>query len=208
MEISLSKNDIVYLFFKRCFDLAFSLIAIIIFFPAFVVISILIYFESGGPVFYRGERVGYLGVKFKIFKFRTMSRDAENGPATTSLGDDRITRTGKHLRKFKLDELPQLFNVVNGTMSLVGPRPEVPAFVARYNQEQLQILTAIPGITDLASIHFRNMTQIIDDEDPEGSYIKNVWEKKNALRLEYVKTRCFKLDMLIIFRTLVALVAR
>lgn len=197
-----------YLVIKRCFDVIFAVIAIVLFSPLLLLISFLNIIFSSGPLIYRGERVGLRGSHFYILKFRTMAPNAEKGSLTTSLNDPRVTPIGRYLRKYKLDELPQFFNVLLGSMSFVGPRPEVPVFVSKYSANQLEILEAKPGITDLASIYFRNMSNIIDDANPENSYLDHVWKKKNALRLEYVKNRCFKLDLIIIWRTLLALKAK
>ena len=198
----------MYAFFKRLLDIAVAAPAIVVLSPVLVTIALLVKFGSPGPVIYRGERVGLKGEHFHIYKFRTMVADAEKGSATTSNNDPRITPVGRYLRAYKLDELPQLFNVLFGSMSLVGPRPEIPRFVAKYTEEQRHILDAKPGVTDLASIHFRKMSDIIDDSNPETSYLENVWETKNALRLEYVRSRSFLLDLRIMWRTLVAVVIR
>jgi lipopolysaccharide/colanic/teichoic acid biosynthesis glycosyltransferase len=147
---------------KRVFDLLWSFIAVIIISPLFVIISLLIVFNSKGPVFYRQIRVGRFNIDFKIYKFRTMKTDSDKlGLITVGNRDPRITAIGFFLRKTKLDELPQLINVLFGSMSFVGPRPEVRKYVNLYNKEQMKVLDVRPGITDLASIEFRNESEIL-----------------------------------------------
>ena len=193
---------------KRGFDFLAALVGVVIFSPILLLVTILVRFSSKGPVIYRGERVGLHGKKFYILKFRSMIIDAEEGSATTSSKDPRITVVGRFLRENKLDELPQLFNVLGGSMSLVGPRPEVPSFVAKYTDAQQEILNAVPGITDLASLHFKDMGKIIDDNNPEDSYYERVWDKKNELRLQYVQNQSFAGDIVIIWKTIVAVISR
>ena len=195
----------LYLVSKRFFDIIFAIICIFLSTPLLFLIAGITAMYSDGPVIYRGERVGLNGSHFYIFKFRTMVPDAEKGSSTTSSNDPRVTPIGRFLRKYKLDELPQFFNVLIGSMSFVGPRPEIPFFVSKYSTEQLEILEAKPGITDLASVYFRNMGDMIEDANPENSYLSRIWKKKNTLRLEYVRNRSFKLDLEIIWRTLLAL---
>jgi len=175
----------------------------IIFSPLFCVLALLIKVDSKGSVFYRGSRTGKNGHAFRIYKFRTMVENAENlGGYSTSETDKRITRLGRHLRKYKIDELPQLINVLKGDMSLVGPRPEVKAYTDLYTGEELAILTVRPGITDLASIEYRNLDAILAlSSDPDQYYRTVIRPKKNALRLYYVRNRSLLLDVKILIQT-------
>jgi len=193
---------------KRIFDFLVSFFGLIIFSPLFLIISILIKLDSEGPVFYRGVRVGQFGKPFKIFKFRTMVKDAEKlgGPSTPS-DDPRLTKIGKILRKYKLDELPQLINVLKGEMSLVGPRPEVKVYVDRLKPEEREkILSVKPGMTDLASLWDFHEEEILKGSaDPEKAYMEKIRPKKIQLQLEYVKNRSLFLDLKIIFKTILKL---
>jgi lipopolysaccharide/colanic/teichoic acid biosynthesis glycosyltransferase len=201
-------DPLLYPAAKRFFDFCAALTVLILFLPLLVVISIAVKVTSPGPIIFKGIRVGQHGKLFNILKFRTMQVGAQTGSATTSRNDPRITKAGHFLRKYKLDELPQILNVMGGGMSVVGPRPEIPSFVDKYNQEEREILSVKPGITDLASLYFRDMGELIDDSDPATSYMKNVWKKKNSLRLEYVHKQSFILDMKILFSTLSAILVR
>ena len=194
----------MYRFFKRCFDIFFSLFGITLLCWLFLIIAIAIKCSSKGPVLFKQERVGRHGKTFKIWKFRSMIVDAEaKGMQITTDGDDRITKVGKFIRKTKIDELPQLFNVLSGKMSFVGPRPEVPKYVAMYNDEQLRVLSVKPGITDLASIEFRNENDLLDnDDDPERKYIEEIMPAKLALNLKYIEKAGFFYDIGLIFKTI------
>jgi len=186
-----------------------SLFGLIILSPLFLIIAILIKLDSEGPVFYRGERVGKDGKPFRIFKFRTMVKNAEKlGGPSTSADDPRLTKVGKILRKYKLDELPQLINVLKGEMSLVGPRPEVKIYVDMLKPEEKEkILSVRPGMTDLASLwDFHEEEVLKGSEDPEKTYMEKIRPKKVQLQLEYVKNRSFLLDLKIIFKTLIRLI--
>lgn len=189
---------------KRFFDLSVSLFGIIILSPILIMISILIKIDSRGPVFFKQVRVGKDGKHFKIFKFRTMVVDAERKGMQITVGKDpRITRIGHILRKAKLDELPQLFNVFLGEMSFVGPRPEVPRYVEMYNESQKNILKVLPGITDLASIEFRNENDILaKSSDPEATYINEIMPKKLDLNAEYIRNLSVIYDIKLILRTI------
>jgi lipopolysaccharide/colanic/teichoic acid biosynthesis glycosyltransferase len=191
---------------KRIFDFTVSLIGLIILSPAFLLIAICIKLDSEGPVFFRQERIGYLGTPFRILKFRTMTGAASGLPLT--VGDDiRITKYGRFLRKFKLDELPQLINVLKGDMSLVGPRPEVPRYVAAYPEDVKKfVLSVRPGITDFAAIEFKDENEILRaSTDPEKDYLEKILPRKLAYYQEYVRRRSLLLDMYLIFRTLASL---
>ena len=167
---------------KRIFDIIASLIGLAVLFPVFLLIALTVKFTSGGPVFFRQFRVGQFSKLFLIVKFRTMVINAEATGAQVSSGDDpRITAVGRVLRKYKLDELPQLFNVLKGEMSFVGPRPEVPRYVDAYKEEYRDILTARPGITDFASLEFKDENELLNNiEDPERKYLEEIMPVKIA----------------------------
>ena len=192
---------------KRSFDLIFSLLGLIVLAPVFAAVAVAIKIESAGPVFYRGVRAGRYGKAFRIFKFRTMVMNAEAlGSASTPEDDQRITQVGRFLRKLKLDELPQLLNVLRGEMSLVGPRPEVLQEVLLYTEEEKRLLEVRPGITDWASIRFRNEGEILrGSADPHAAYREKIRPEKIRLGLEYVERRSFLTDCKIIVRTLKAI---
>jgi len=190
---------------KRIFDVIISLIGLILLLPLFFIIALLIKLDSEGPVFYRGERVGRFGKKFRIFKFRTMVKNAEKlGGPSTSADDPRLTKFGKFLKKYQLDELPQLINVIKGEMSLVGPRPEVKMYVDMMsNEKRKTILSIKPGMTDLASLwNFHESDVLKGSPDPEKTYQEEIRPKKIQLQLEYVKNRSFWLDLKIILKTI------
>jgi lipopolysaccharide/colanic/teichoic acid biosynthesis glycosyltransferase len=189
---------------KRLFDVLSSLFGILLLTPLFIVVAIWIKLDSPGPILFKQTRIGQLGREFKIYKFRTMVVDAEHLGQQITIGQDqRITRVGEWIRKFKVDELPQLFNVLNGDMSLVGPRPEVPKYVNIYTPEQRQVLDVRPGITDPASIAFRNESDLLGQAtDPEAFYIREIMPKKLDLNLNYLKSQSLFSDIRIIFNTL------
>ena len=181
---------------------------LVIFLPLIVILAILIKKEDRGPVLYRGVRVGKHGNLFRMLKFRTMVMNAEKlGGPSTSDDDPRITKTGNLLRKYKLDELPQLINVLKGEMSFVGPRPEVPMEVKTYNDEEKRIVTVKPGITDYASLTFHNEGEILKgSKDPHQAYREKIRPEKLRLALKYVDNHSFSMDMKIIVDTIVALI--
>lgn len=189
---------------KRVFDVFFSLLGIILLAPIFLIVAIWIKLDSPGSVFFRQTRIGQFGREFSIYKFRTMVANAESlGKQITVANDRRITRSGQFLRKFKLDELPQLFNVLRGDMSLVGPRPEVPRYVELYTPEQRQVLKVRPGITDVASIEFRNENDLLANAlNFEEAYIQEIMPKKLELNLQYIERASLGFDFLIILQTL------
>ncbi|PIS37596.1 MAG: sugar transferase [Nitrospirae bacterium CG08_land_8_20_14_0_20_52_24] len=195
---------------KRLLDMIMSFLGLFSFSPLLLTVSFLIKREDGGPVFYRGLRVGRNGKPFKIFKFRSMVLNAEQiGGPSTSDDDPRITRIGKLIRKYKLDELPQLINVLKGDMSIVGPRPEVQHYVDMYTEEEKAILTVRPGITDWASIWNPDEGAILaGSADPEKTYMEKIRPKKLELQLKYVRERSFWADMKIIMETIWTLVRR
>jgi len=188
---------------KRCFDLSLAVGLLIPLVPVFLLISVLIRLESPGPVFYRGRRVGFRGRPFRIFKFRSMVINADKigGPSTAD-GDPRVTRVGRFLRKRKLDELPQLLNILKGEMSFVGPRPEVPMYVDLFTSEEQAILSVLPGITDWASLwNSDEGTLLAGVPDPEKVYLEKIRPEKIRLQLKYVRERSFGVDLRIIFQT-------
>jgi lipopolysaccharide/colanic/teichoic acid biosynthesis glycosyltransferase len=192
---------------KRLFDLAAATLGIILLSPLFLLLALLIKLDDRGPVFFRQVRVGYRGKPFRIWKFRSMVVNASKlGGALTVGRDPRITRVGYWLRKFKLDELPQLFNVFLGEMSFVGPRPEVAKYVALYTPEQRGVLELMPGITDLASIKYRNENEVLaKSPDPERTYIEEVMPEKIRINLEYARQASIGSDLMVILQTLVRL---
>lgn len=190
---------------KRLFDLFFSIPGMVILTPIFLFISVWIKLDSSGPVFFRQERVGRFGKSFRIFKFRTMCLDAEAKGRQITVGEDpRITSSGRFLRHYKLDELPQLLNVVSGEMSLVGPRPEVPRYVALYPSEvREQVLSVPPGITDYASIEYKDENAILGRAvDPDRAYIEDVMPVKLRYYQRYVFERSLWVDFKLIMKTL------
>ena len=188
---------------KRLFDIIASGLGLIVLSPLFIVLAIWIKLDSKGPVFYRQVRVGYKNKDFRIFKFRSMRVGADKGSLVTIGGHDpRVTRSGYFIRKFKFDELPQLINVFVGDMSLVGPRPEVRHYVDYWTPEQMHVLDVRPGITDPASIKFRNENELMEKaEDPEKYYIEVIMQEKIKLYLEYVNHHSFVGDIGLIFKT-------
>lgn len=195
---------------KRLFDFTVSLIGLLILSPLLVVISLLVLVTMGWPVFYRQERVGRGGVPFRIIKFRSMVKKADRqGPAFTSGGDPRITPFGRFLRKNKLDELPQLINVVAGDMALVGPRPEVPDYVRYYTEDQRRVLTVRPGVTDPASIVYRDEEGVLTRfDDREKAYVEKIIPAKLKLNLAYIDKATFATDLGLILKTLGKLFTR
>lgn len=191
-------------FFKRTFDFISSTIGFILISPFLLVISILIKLTSKGPVLFKQKRVGMKGKEFNILKFRTMIVDAEKYGKQITVGEDkRITKVGGFLRKYKLDELPQLINVIKGDMSLVGPRPEVPKYVAMYNEKQRRVLEVRPGITDYASIEYRDENRILGEvENPEEYYINIIMPHKIDLNMKYIENNSVLIDISIILKTI------
>lgn len=196
------------LILKRIFDIVVSFVGLVILSPLFLILAIAIARDSKGPVFFKQTRVGRNGVPFKIYKFRTMVEDAEARGMQLTVGDDsRITNVGTFLRKTKIDELPQLINVFKGEMSFVGPRPEVPKYVGLYTEDQRQVLMVRPGITDLASIEYRNESELLATADnPEKVYIEEVMPRKIELNKKYIENISLCGDIRIIFKTLASLV--
>jgi len=191
---------------KRLFDFWSALIGLIILSPLFLITSFVIKLSSSGPVFHRGERVGRDGKVFSLYKFRTMTANAATiGPGITAQDDPRVTWVGRLLRRTKIDELPQLINVLKGDMSLVGPRPEDPRYVARYTPKQREVLKFRPGITSAASLAYRREEQILDRLDWEKVYQNEVLPAKLAIDLDYFSKRTLVSDLLLIVRTVFSL---
>ncbi|MCF2604313.1 sugar transferase [Parabacteroides distasonis] len=194
---------------KRLFDIVASCIWLIVLSPLLLAVAIWIKLDSKGPVFYRQVRVGRYNKDFRIFKFRSMRMGSDKGSLVTIGGrDPRVTRSGYFIRKYKLDELPQLLNVLLGDMSLVGPRPEVRHYVNYWTPEQMHVLDVRPGLTDPASIKFRNENDLLEQvEDPEAYYINVIMQEKIKLYLEYVEQASFGYDLKLLFKTLKVIVA-
>jgi lipopolysaccharide/colanic/teichoic acid biosynthesis glycosyltransferase len=189
---------------KRLFDILFSFVGLLFLSPILLLIVLFIKFSSKGNIFYFQNRMGKNNKPFKLFKFRTMYANADKkGLITIGMNDSRITPIGYYLRKYKIDELPQLANVLMGDMSIVGPRPEVEKYTQLYNQEQLKVLSVKPGITDLASIKYSNENEILAKfSDPNKAYIEQIMPDKLKLNLEYIEKQSLWFDMKIIFATL------
>ena len=188
---------------KRIFDITLSLFGLIILLPFMLIIAILIKFDSKGTVFFKQIRITKGGKEFKIFKYRTMKAGSDKYSQITVGKDERITKIGSFLRKYKLDEIPQLINVLIGDMSLVGPRPEVPKYVALYTDEQKEILKVKAGITDYASIEFSDENDLLaSEEDPEKEYIEKIIPKKIELNTKYLSEISVLTDIRIILLTI------
>jgi lipopolysaccharide/colanic/teichoic acid biosynthesis glycosyltransferase len=189
---------------KRLFDILFTFIGILILTPVFILIYLVVLITSGFPVFYLQTRVGKNNRDFKMIKFRSMQINADKkGLLTVGGRDPRITKVGYFLRQHKLDELPQLFNVLFGTMSLVGPRPEVRHYVDMYNEEQKKVLKVKPGVTDLASIEYIKESELLSkSQNPEETYINEIMPAKLELNLKYIKKIGLGTDLKLIFRTI------
>jgi lipopolysaccharide/colanic/teichoic acid biosynthesis glycosyltransferase len=197
----------MYAFVKRLMDIGLALMALVLLAPLLLGVAAWIKLTDGGPVFYRGTRVGRGSTPFHMFKFRTMVVNAEKaGPSSTAGDDPRITGPGRVLRRFKLDELPQLLNVVSGDMSIVGPRPQVQWAVDLYSEEERLLLSVRPGITDFASLKFRNEAEILQGSaDPDRDYLVKIAPLKIQLGLHYVRNRSIAMDAKIILATALSL---
>ena len=192
---------------KRFFDVLFSGVLIIVLLPLGIVVSIWIMLDDFGSPFFVQQRVGLNGKNFGLLKFRSMRKNAESkGQLTVGMKDNRITRSGYFIRKYKIDELPQLVNVFLGEMSVVGPRPEVPKYVLLYNEEQQNVLSIKPGITDFASIEYVRENELLSQSpNPEKTYIEEIMPAKLELNLKYVREQSFLTDMKIILQTIKAI---
>lgn len=192
---------------KRLFDIVFSLALLLLLLPVGFVVSIWIVLDDFGSPFFVQQRVGLGGKNFGLLKFRSMRKNAESkGQLTVGMKDNRITRSGYFIRKYKIDELPQLVNVFFGEMSVVGPRPEVPKYVSLYNKEQQNVLSIKPGITDFASIEYVRENELLSaSSDPEKTYIEEIMPAKLELNLKYLREQSFLTDMKIILQTIKAI---
>lgn len=187
---------------KRILGFVLAVILLLILWPFYLIIAIAVVIDDGFPVFYRPLRGGYHNKSFRIFKFRTMVKDADKiGGGTTALNDSRITKVGNFLRKTKLDEIPQLFNIIGGTMSFVGPRPELLRYVGKYEGDEKLILEVRPGITDFSSVEFINLDEIVGSGNADEMYEKYVLKKKNQLRIKYAREVSFHTDCSVFFNT-------
>lgn len=195
---------------KRLFDLTAAVFGLVITSPLFVAAAVAIKLQDGGAVFYRQERIGRHGRPFRIWKFRSMrERTEETGPCITAAGDPRITTIGRFLREWKIDELPQLINVIVGQMSIVGPRPEVPQYVGLYSESQRAVLQLSPGITDVASVEFRNEEQLLAHApDREKFYIEYCIPRKIELNLRYAGSASIWTDIRLIAETVLVILRR
>jgi lipopolysaccharide/colanic/teichoic acid biosynthesis glycosyltransferase len=193
---------------KRLFDLTAAVIGLIVLSPIMLFTAFLVFLSLGWPVLYSPTRTARYGSTFTPRKFRSMKNAV--GPTSHHSGDDdpRITSTGRFIRRFKLDELPQLWNVMTGDMSLVGPRPETPEYTKLYTEEQMAILELRPGITDYSSIEFANLGAFLSGGDPDKLYREKVWDRKMELRMKYVRDQSFWLDMKLLFQTFSAIYKR
>lgn len=202
------KKKRMQLKFKRIFDFFISLLGFIFLSPLLLIISIMIKLNSKGPIFFKQTRVGKDEVNFKILKFRTMVTNSEKLGMQITVGKDpRITKIGYYLRKYKLDELPQLINVLKGEMSFVGPRPEVPKYVELYTNYQKNILKIKPGITDLASIEYRDESNLLSkSKNPEDTYINEIMQKKIELNMEYLQNISLLYDVKLILKTIMVII--
>lgn len=191
------------IFYKDLFDFVFGIIVFLLLLPFMIIIGIGIKLTSRGPIFYKQKRVGKDGKLFDIYKFRTMKTDADKtGPEITIGKDPRITGIGHFLRKYKLDEFAQIINILKGEMSFVGPRPEVPGYVKYYTEEQRRVLTVKPGVTDLASIKYKDENELLGKSDnPEETYIKVIMPEKLRINLEYIDNISLSYDFKMIFNT-------
>ena len=197
------------LFFKRIFDLAVSIIALMILWPVFLVLAIAIKVDSPGPVFYRQERITQYGQKFLIHKFRTMVQNADKGSQVTVNNDNRITRVGKVIRDCRLDEIAQLIDVIQGTVTLVGVRPESPKFVAAYTDEMMATLLLPAGVTSLASIYYKDEAKLLDGvEDADKVYIEKILPSKMYYNLKGIEKFNFWSDIKVMFMTVFAVLGK
>jgi len=193
----------IYNLFKRISDIIASFIVLILLSPLFIFISLWIILDSKGGAFYKQVRIGKNGKEFKLLKFRSMRPDSDKKSQITIGNDNRITKVGKFIRKYKIDEFPQLINIIKGDMSVVGPRPEVPKYVNMYNENQKKVLQVKPGLTDYASIlYFDEQSVLGKSEDPEKTYINEVMPHKLELNLKYIQEKSFLTDLKIIFQTI------
>ena len=194
---------------KRVIDLIFAVILFIVLLPVFLVISVAIMIDTGLPVFYRAQRGGYKGVPFKIFKFRTMVKNADKiGGGTTALNDPRITRVGRFLRKTKLDEVANLVSIIKGDMSFIGPRPELLCYTEKYDEREQVILMVRPGITDYSSLQYINLDEIVGEENADEYYEQYVLKPKNEMRIRYANEVSFTTDVKLFVLTVTGVIKK
>ncbi len=207
---TLTHYKMLYLILKKTFDLTFAFVGNIILSLFLIIISFLIKIDSKGPVFFKQERIGKDWKLFKIYKFRTMFTDESKlEPSVSKENSLRITKIGKFLRKYKIDELPQLFNIIKGEMSFVGPRPELPSYVNNYKEQYIEILKIKPGITDYASLKYINESILLNDaQNPEEIYINEILPLKLYFNLKYIEEQNFILDLKLIFKTIGAIIKK
>jgi lipopolysaccharide/colanic/teichoic acid biosynthesis glycosyltransferase len=198
----------MYNFIKRLIDIFLSSILLLIFFPIIIISSVLVKISSPGPIFYRAERAGLYGKKFLIIKLRTMYVGSDKGSGTTAFQDPRIVKYGTFLRNYKIDEMPQLINVLIGDMSLVGPRPELLDYVKRYKGDEKKIMNVKPGITDYSSIHFFSQELWVGKKNAQKVFDKHVLHVKNSLRLKYVNEQSLFTDIKILILTFINLLKK
>ncbi len=196
-------------YIKRWLGFFIALVLLVILWPVYIIIALLIVIEDGVPVFYRPPRGGYNNKPFRIFKFRTMVKNADKiGGGTTALNDPRITKVGNFLRKTKLDETPQLFNIIGGSMSFIGPRPELLRYVEQYTDDEKIILKVRPGITDFSSVEFINLDEVVGAENADEAYEKYVLKRKNQLRIKYAREVSFTTDCRLFFNTVYSVIQK
>lgn len=197
------KADGIYnRYIKRIIDVVLAVVFAVILSPIYLILALAVVIDTGFPVFYCAQRGGYQNKPFRIFKYRSMVKNADQiGGGTTALNDSRITKVGNFLRKTKLDEIPQLFNIITGEMSFIGPRPELLRYTSQYKDEELLIHRVRPGITDYSSIEFINLDEIVGGENADEMYEKYVLKRKNELRVQYAKTVSFSTDVKLLFIT-------
>lgn len=188
---------------KRFIDLLLATVCLIFLSPVFGIIALLVKLGTPGQVFYRGIRTGYHGRQFRVFKFRSMVNGAEKlGGSTTAHNDKRVTKVGRFLRKTKLDEIPQLLNIILGQMSFIGPRPELPRYTDLYQGDEKIILNVRPGITDISSIRYIYLEEMVDEADADEIFVRDILHKKNELRVQYVVKQSISLDVWLLLETL------
>ena len=187
---------------KRVLDLLLALLLLIPGLVLMIPLAVWVKLDSKGPVFYRAVRGGYHNQPFRIFKFRSMVVDADKSGGCTAKNDDRVTRAGRIMRRLKMDELPQLFNIIRGDMSFVGPRPELLLYTTQYTEEQQCIMWVRPGVTDRSSIKYIAQDEIVGEEDPVANFERLILPEKNRLRVEYAKTQSFGLDARLMLETI------
>jgi lipopolysaccharide/colanic/teichoic acid biosynthesis glycosyltransferase len=206
LEMTTPAHDrVLYERIKRALDVFASLTGLVLLSPLCCLIAVAVKLSSQGPILHRATRVGRYNKAFTLYKFRSMVQNADSiGPAITGAADPRITRIGRFLRRSKLDELPQLFNVLSGEMSLVGPRPEVARYTTLYSDEQRAVLNALPGITSPASLYFRHEEKLLTQSDPEQLYIEHILATKLMLDLAYIQSASITGDLIIIVKTILS----